>query len=60
MNFHALRPDLSMILTAIISGLSLAMLNTVLTTIVLGLTVIYWVQRNWRMFKNKDKGDELK
>lgn len=57
---HTTIHHLDYILTFIITGLSLTLLDGILTTIVLLLTIAYWSQKNVNIFrhnKSKDKGE---
>lgn len=48
---------LKYIITAVVLGISLVSVNELLTTVILGLTAIYWIQINVSKYReNRKKG----
>jgi hypothetical protein len=58
MNIYPVKHGMESLITTILLGFSITFINSAMTTVILVLTALFWVQKNWKMFKNRNKYDK--
>jgi len=58
MTIYPIKHGLESLITTILLGFSITFINSMLSTVILVLTALFWIQKNWRLFKNKDKEEK--